>query len=79
MDNYKKGKIQKFLEDKGMADSVFEAIEDSFKDNARNTKDVQLLAANMLGIVLLEKSRGELNRFKDKNEENQSTLKQVGL
>lgn len=79
MNNYESNKIQKFTEDNGMSLAVFNFVKEQFCNNARNTKDVQLLATNMLAIVFLEKAWSELDRYKAIKEEQKSTLTQVGL
>lgn len=78
-DNYKASKIQKFIEDEGMTNVIFEAIEDTFKEAGEHNKNIQFLAANMLSIVLLKKARSKLESNRGLKTDEKPQLKQVGL
>lgn len=58
-----KEKIEKFIYDEAMFETVFSAIQSSFL-KARGSKDVQYLAAKSLSIELLEEAKKELARLR---------------
>lgn len=57
-----KNKLRDFVNDKAMSESVFEIL-NTFFLKKRDTKDVQMLAAERLASLMLEDAWKELSRF----------------
>ena len=77
MDETKKAKIVRFLDDKIMSDAVYNVIQGTFL--RKRAGDTQLLAASFLAIGLLEDAWRELERSRNETNEPPRTLNQVGL
>lgn len=78
MDETKKAKITRFLDDRIMSDSVRDVIFNSFL-KPKPLCDVNLLAASRLAIDLLQEAWHDLERFRDNKENEKKPLKQIGL
>lgn len=59
MDPLKKDKIQRFLADEGMANTIFEELREFFLEN-HGEKDIYLLGARSMSVDLLAKARNRL-------------------
>ena len=70
-------KLKRFMADKDMADSVYASLLHSFL-RKRSNSDVNLKAAQMVAVELLEEAWKELERFKGIDKEKR-ILTQVGL
>ena len=77
-EDIKKSKIDRFLRDEAMADSVYSVIRDYFLKR-KGVTDVQYLAAERVAIDLLADSWKELKKYKIENDVENVKLNQVGL
>ncbi len=73
-----KGKITKFLEDKLMADSVYEVVLDSFLKPKPNS-DVYKLAASRLAIDMLGEAWKEMEKYQANFENEKAEVRQIGM
>lgn len=74
----KKNKIERFVKDEVMCNAVYEFIRDTFLSN-KGSNDVNYLASQYLAFLRLEEAWKDLSRLKDKKEESNPQLKQIGL
>ena len=78
MNDITKNKLERFMMDTVMSDSVYEVIRDSFLRN-RGQRDLQILAAERIAIDLLNDAWKELTKFRSEKEQQANEIKQVGL
>ncbi len=78
MNDTQKNKLERFMMDTVMSDSVYEVIRDSFLRN-RGQRDLQILAAERIAIDLLNDAWKELTKFRSEKEQQVNEIKQVGL
>jgi len=78
MNPYETEKLQRFMMDKVMVDTVFKVFKDSFL-KSRKSQDVQYLAAKALAIEFLEDAQRELNKYKTDPKEEDNTREPVGI
>lgn len=78
MDEVKRQKVIKFMNDKVMVSVIKEIIRDNFL-KSRGTKDVHVLAAQTLAIGYLDESFKELNRLTLEVKREPKKLQQIGL
>lgn len=77
MDELKRQKIKRFLEDEVMSEAVYGIILKTFLKPQKG--DVQILAASRIAIDLLDEAWKELSKLKS-DEDNEDNIKvQVGL
>lgn len=77
MDKLQEEKIKQFLNDRVMADAVYQILLNSFLKDEK--QDVYLLAASRLSINYLKQAWKELQNYKDKKEEVSGINYNVGL
>ena len=77
LDETQKSKIARFINDRLMADAVYQVILDTFLKE--KSTDVHALAAERLAINLLRKSWKELEVMKSSQEEKVETPRQIGM
>lgn len=63
MDKQKQEKIRRFLSDAVMSASVYEAIASSFL-KSKGTRDIHVLAAERVAMILLDEAWNDLLRYK---------------
>lgn len=78
MNELKKQKIEKFLNDEVMSKVVYDVLVESFM-KPHSMSDVNLLAASRLSINLLQDSWKELSKYKREENSSSPPIKQVGL
>jgi hypothetical protein len=78
MNETEKNKINRFMMDTVMSNSVYEVIRNAFLKN-KGQRDLQILAAERIAIDLLEDAWKELLKFKSEKEQQTNEIKQVGL
>ena len=78
MNELKKEKIKRFLNDEVMAESVRDAITSSFLKPSK-VVDVNFLAASRIAIDLLGEAWKDLNKFKADKDKDIAVKKQVGI
>jgi hypothetical protein len=78
MDKNKEEKIKYFMNDKVMNRAVYEVLLDSFL-NEKIANDVQVLAASRLSVNFLKEAWKNLERFRNKKEEDVEVKVNVGV
>lgn len=78
MNEVKRSKLKKFMQDEVMAQAVYEVLLDSFLTERRN-QDVYVLAASRLAVDYLKQGMKELDRYKEDEAIREKILNQVGL
>lgn len=71
MDDFKRDKVKKFINDKAMSEAIYNVLLDSFLKDRPN-KEVYILAASRLAIDFLHQAWKELEKFQE-NENSLST------
>jgi hypothetical protein len=71
-------KISAFLDDKLMADSVYQAILRAFLKKS-NTNDVQYLAAKTISIDMLNEAWKDLEKFRSEPTQESKSTDNIGL
>jgi hypothetical protein len=82
MDDAKKHKVARFLEDRAMADAVREVIERSFIHPRYNTDlelNIAMLAASRLAIDYLRDAWKELEKFRSEAEQEEARFRNPGI
>lgn len=78
MQQHKKEKLIRFLQDESMERAVYETLLDIFL-RKNETGDVQVLASERIAITLLQEAWKELYKLKNEKKQEQREIKQVGL
>ena len=78
MDITKQTKIDRFLKDELMSQSVFDVIRKSFLKN-KGVRDVQIMAAERLALEFLDVAWQDLSKYKLSGDTEKPVLNQVGL
>ena len=78
MDINKQTKIDRFLKDETMSNTVFEVMRKSFLKN-KGVRDVHVMAAERLALEFLDGAWQELNKYKLGDDTEKNVLHQVGL
>jgi hypothetical protein len=74
----KRAKIKRFLDDEAMSTYVREAIQESFL-KARTNKEIHYLAAKSLAVEFLDEAFKDLHRFYEDRPRESTEAKQIGL
>ena len=78
IDDTQRAKVERFLGDRVMADTVFGILKSSFL-RKKGVRDVQILAAERLAFDLLEDGWQELQKYQLVNPEKDQKPGQIGL
>ena len=78
MDKIKNEKIKRFMEDKQTSGAVYEVLLNSFL-NEKIANDVHVLAASRLSVNFLKDGWKNLERFRNKEEEESELKVNVGV
>lgn len=78
MDDVKKNKIIKFINDKTMSDAVYDMLLNTFL-TSKMPRDVYILASERLSIDRLRDAWKEIERYKETDEEKIKNPNNVGL
>lgn len=78
IDDLKRARIERFMNDLVTSDAVYEAVRESFLGR-KGAKEIQILAAERLAIDLLSEAWKELKKFRAVEEDDTKITKQVGL
>lgn len=78
MNQYRKEKIQRFLDDEAMEMAVYDTLMEVFT-RKNQSGDVNLLASERIAINLIQDAWKEMRRLQREKKQEQKELKQVGL
>lgn len=78
MDIAKREKVNRFLNDKVMSQTVYDILLESFLRKEKGS-DVNMLAASMLAVYALEDAWKELQSLKNESVKEIKELSQIGL
>lgn len=78
MDEIQKNKLERFMMDEKMSNTVYLVLQDAFLRN-KGQRDVQVLAAERIALDLLDNAWTELSKYKKVENSVAPILRQVGL